>query len=202
MDYRDYNDYELVEFIYEGNEEANNIILEKYTPMINNLASKMIKHCNNNGIDYNDLCQEGYIGLNYAINHFNEEKNTVFYTYVKKCIERKMISTLIASNRLKHRFLNESISFDNDNNILDKTLKDELNNPEFIIENIELEENLIKNVKKKLTDYEEQVFELLISDFNYKEISDILDKDKKGIDNTIQRIRNKFKEELNKLQKE
>lgn len=202
MDYRDYNDYELVEFIYEGNEEANNIILEKYTPMINNLASKMIKHCNNNGIDYNDLCQEGYIGLNYAINHFNEEKNTVFFTYVKKCIERKMISTIISSNRLKHRFLNESISFDNEKNTLDKTLRDELNNPEFIVESLELEENLIKNIKKKLTNLEEQVFELLISDFNYKEISDILDKDKKAIDNAIQRIRNKFKEELNKLQNE
>lgn len=202
MDYSDFNDYELIEFICEGNEDANNIIIKKYTPVINILASKMIKFCNNNGIDYNDLRQEGFIGLNYALSHFSEEKNTVFYTYVKKCIERRMISTVISSNRLKHKFLNEAISFDNDSNMLDKTLKDDLNNPEFIVENIELEENLIKKVKRKLTDYEEQVFELMIADFNYREIAEILEKDKKAIDNAIQRIRNKFKEELNKLRKE
>ena len=108
-----------------------------------------------------------------------------------------MISTVISSNRLKHKFLNEAISFDNDSNMLDKTLKDDLNNPEFIVENIELEENLIKNVKRKLTDYEEQVFELMIADFNYREIAEILEKDKKAIDNAIQRIRNKVKETLN-----
>ena len=197
MDYSDFNDYELIEFIAEGNEDANNIIIKKYTPVINLLANKMIKFCNNNGIDYNDLCQEGFIGLNYALSHFSEEKNTVFYTYVKKCIERRMISTVISSNRLKHKFLNEAISFDNDSNMLDKTLKDDLNNPEFIVENIELEENLIKNVKRKLTDYGEQVFELMIADFNYREIAEILEKDKKAIDNAIQRIRNKVKETLN-----
>ena len=197
MDYSNYNDYELLDFIYEGNEEANNIILEKYDPLISSIATKMLKYCRNSGLDYNDLRQEGFIGFNYAISHFTEEKNTVFYTYVKKCIERRMISTVISSNRLKHKFLNEAISFDNDSNMLDKTLKDDLNNPEFIVENIELEENLIKNVKRKLTDYEEQVFELMIADFNYREIAEILEKDKKAIDNAIQRIRNKVKETLN-----
>ena len=160
MNYRDYNDYELLEFVAEGNEDANNIIIEKYYPLISNIASKMIKYCNNTGIDYNDLKQEGFIGLNYALNHFSEEKNTMFYTFVKKCVERKILSAVIASNRLKHKLLNESISIDNDDNILDKTLKDELNNPELIIENLELEENLINTVKKRLTNFEEQVFEL------------------------------------------
>lgn len=197
MDYNDYNDYELIEFIAEGSEDANNIIIEKYKPLINNIASKMIKHCKNNGIDYNDLCQEGYIGLNYAISHFSEEKNTIFFTYVKKCIERKMISVIIGSTRLKHKALNESLSIDDESNMLEKTLKDN-NNPESIIENLEIEEKLIKSIKKKLTDYEEQVFELLISDFNYKEIADILEKDSKAIDNAIQRIKIKVKDAIDK----
>ena len=196
MDYSNYNDYELLEFISEGNEDANNIIIEKYTPLINNIASKMIKYCKNNGIDYNDLRQEGFIGLNYALSHFSEEKNTIFYTYVKKCIERKVLSAVISSNRQKHKFLNDSLSYDDDDNILDKILKDVQNNPELIIENLELEENLINSIKKKLTNYEEQVFELMLTDFNYKEIADILDKDKKAIDNAIQRIRSKVKDTI------
>ena len=196
MNYKDYNDYELLGFVSEGNDDANNIIIKKYTPLINSIASKMIKHCQNNGIEYSDLRQEGLIGLNYAINHFSEKKNTVFYTYVKTCIERKMLSAIVSSTRLKHKILNESVSFDNDDIMLDRILKDDLNNPELIVENLELEKNLTKNVKKKLTDFEEQVFELMLTDFNYKEIASILSKDKKAIDNAIQRIRNKVKETI------
>ena len=194
MDYSNYNDYELLDFIYEGNEEANNIILEKYDPLIGSIANKMLKYCHNNGLDYNDLRQEGYIGLNYAIIHFREEKNVVFYTYVKKCIERKIISTIIGSTRLKHKALNDSFSFDTDDKILDRWFKSESSNTSKIVENAELEEEIIKKVKKKLTNLEEQVFELMISDFNYKEIADILDKDSKAIDNAIQRIRVKVKD--------
>lgn len=202
MNYRDYNDYELLEFVAEGNEEANNIIIKKYTPLINNIASKMIKYCNNNGIDFDDLKQEGFIGLNYAIDHFCEEKNTLFYSYVKKCIERKILSTVISSNRQKHRVLNDSVSYDDDDNVLDKILKDEKNNPELIIETIELEKDLVKSIKKRLTNNEEQVFELMLAEFNYKEIADLLDKEPKAIDNAIQRIRNKVKDTIKERKKQ
>ena len=194
MNYSNYNDYELLDFIYEGNEEANNIILEKYDPLISSIATKMLKYCRNSGLDYNDLRQEGFIGFNYAISHFTEEKNTVFYTYVKKCIERKIISTVIAATRLKHKALNDAMSFDADDKILDRKFKSDSSNPLYIVENAELEEEIIRKVKKKLTNLEEQVFELMINDFNYKEIADILDKDSKAIDNAIQRIRIKVKE--------
>lgn len=201
MEYADYNDYELLEFICEGNEEANNIIIKKYTPLINSIASKMVKSCNNNGIDYNDLVQEGFIGLNYALRHFVEEKNNTFYTYVKTCIERKMLSFLQSSNRLKHKVLNDSLSFDNDDNMLDKILTDVFDNPEVILENIESENELFKRVKKKLAHFEEQVFELMVNGFDYKEIANILDKDKKAVDNAIQRIRIKVKEAINEMEK-
>ncbi len=198
MEYIDYNDYELIDFIAEGNEEANNIIIEKYTPLINSIANKMMKYCKNNGIDYNDLKQEGFIGLNDAIIHFSDRKNVLFYTYAKKCIERRIVSSLVSASRLKYKALNDSISFDDESNFLDKMLKDDSNNPELIIENNEIEEKLIKDIKKRLTDYEEQVFELMLSNFSYREIADILDKNPKAIDNAIQRIRLKVKEALKK----
>ena len=106
MEYIDYNDYELIDFIAEGNEEANNIIIEKYTPLINSIANKMMKYCKNNGIDYNDLKQEGFIGLNDAITHFSDRKNVLFYTYAKKCIERRIVSSLVSASRLKYKALN------------------------------------------------------------------------------------------------
>ena len=192
----EYNDYELVCYISEGNEEANNIMLEKYQPLINSISLKMLKYCGNNGIEYNDLKQEGMIGLTHAINTFSDQKNSSFYTYAKTCIERKIISAVISSNRLKHKVLNESISYDSEDNILDKTLKDDRSNPEKIITSVDIENNLITDVKKKLTDFEDSVFGLMISGFTYREIADILDKEPKSIDNAIQRIRSKVKDTM------
>ncbi len=193
MDYKDYNDYELLNYIAEGNEDANNIIIKKYEPLIIGIANKMFAYCKNNGLDKNDLIQEGMIGLNHAIDRYHEQGDTLFYTYAKKCIERKIISVVIGSNRNKNKILNESISYDDEENLLLKVLKDTSPNPEELMIDMEHEKDFILKVKETLTDLESQVFELLISGFKYKEIAEILDKGQKSIDNAIQRIKNKIK---------
>ena len=193
MEYKDFNDYELLNYIAEGNEDANNIIIKKYEPLINKIAIKMLPYCKNNGLEKSDLIQEGMIGLNHAIDRYREQKDALFYTYAKKCIERKIISVVIASNRNKNKILNESISYDDEENLLIKFIKSQTPSPEEQVLNLELEENLLLKIKENLTDLEEQVFELFISGFKYKEISEILDKDHKSIDNAIQRIKSKIK---------
>ncbi len=193
MEYKDFNDYELLNYIQEGNEDANNIIIKKYEPLINKIAIKMLPYCKNNGLEKSDLVQEGMIGLNHAIERYHEQKDVLFYTYAKKCIQRKMISVVISSNRNKNKILNESISYDDDENQFLKFIKSENPSPEEEIINIELEENLLHKIKVSLTDLEDQVFSLLISGFKYREIAEMLDKDGKSIDNTIQRIKVKIK---------
>ena len=197
MEYKDFNDYELLDYIAEGNEDANNIIIKKYEPLINKIAIKMLPFCKNNGLEKSDLIQEGMIGLNHAIERYQEKEDVLFYTYAKKCIERKIISVVIASNRNKNRILNESISYDDDENLLLKFIKSQTPSPEEEILNLEIEEDLLIKIKSVLTDLEEQVFSLFISGFKLKEIAEILDKDYKSIDNAIQRIKNKIKNSLN-----
>ena len=196
MDYKDFNDYELLSYIAEGNEEANNIIIKKYEPLINKIALKILPFCKNNGLDLSDLVQEGMIGLNHAIEKYHEMGSALFYTYANKCIERKMISVVISSNRNKNKILNESISYDDDENLLLKFIKDSSPSPEEVLISEELEEKLLSKIKGKLTDLEEQVFTLLINGFKYKEIAQILDKEEKSIDNTIQRLKSKIKKVL------
>lgn len=193
MDYKDFNDYELVSYIAEGNEDANNILIKKYEPLITTIASKMLPFCRNNGLDINDLVQEGMIGLNHAIDRYQEQGDTLFYTYAKKCIERKIISVVVGSRRNKNKVLNESISYDDDENSLIKVLKDSSPNPEEILLDMEYQEDFLVEMKNKLTDFEAQVFELLVSGFKYKEIATLLEKDEKSIDNAIQRIKGKLK---------
>lgn len=195
MDYKTLNDYELISYVNESNEEANNLLIQKYEPLINKIANKMINYCPNSGLDVNDLIQEGRIGLNHAISYFNEQKDITFYTYAKKCIERKMISVVTSTKRLKHKALNDSISYDVDIDgvSFDKILKDDESNPEKIILNLNEQEILTSKINEKLTNFEKEVFELMVSNFTYKEIAVILDKDSKQIDNAIQRIKNKVK---------
>lgn len=197
MNYKDYNDYELLSYINE-NEESNELIYEKYRPLIEKSAKKFLKYSKYNGLDLNDLVQEGFIGLNKAIKSFNDAKDTSFYTYAKTLIERNQISSLIGSNRLKHKFLNESIPLDisvsEDENIdLGDLIGDNKNNPENVITDIESSNNLIERINEVLTDFERQVFHLKISGFNYIEIAELLEKDSKQIDNAIQRIKTKIK---------
>lgn len=201
MKYTEYNDYELLNYISDNNEDAKNILFEKYEPLINSIAHKMLNYTRNTGLELNDLIQEGMIGLSNAMEHFKESKETLFYTYAKLCIERKILDLVISSRRQKHKILNESISFEftdeeGNESSLEYLLKDNSENPEFILLNDETEEEFLSLAKQQLTDLEERVFELKINGFDYKEISEILDKDPKAIDNALQRIKNKLRKVL------
>jgi len=198
MNYRDYNDFELLSYVSDCNEEASEVLFEKYRPLISATANRLYYYCRNTGLEINDLIQEGMLGLNLAINSFNSEKETSFYTYAKKCIERRIISLVVASRRLKHKFLNESLSFEINDEVSqsfihEKNLEDNSYNPEEILLNSESFEELIKEVSSHLTEFEVQVFELKLHGFDYKEIAEILDKDTKSIDNALQRIKVKIK---------
>ena len=146
--------------------------------------------------------QEGMIGLNHAMEYFNEHKDITFYTYAKTCIERSIISVIVSAKRLKHKALNESISLniEEEDNSLEKLLRDDNSNPEEIIVDSEMTEELIDKIRMRLTDFEVQVFDLMIGYFSYREIAELLDKDKKQIDNAIQRIKAKAKEEIKKFE--
>ena len=140
------------------------------------------------------------LGLNSAINHYKDNKDTLFFTYAKTCIERKIISSVISANRQKHRILNDSISFElnfNDDYInLETFLGDSEYNPENIIISNETNEELINKITDILTDFEMQVLQLKLDGFEYKEIAEVIDKDVKSVDNAIQRIRIKIKRYL------
>ena len=196
MNYKDFNDYELLDHIYSCNEDANEIMIYKYRPLTVNLAKKLIKYCNG-GIDLNDLIQEGLVGLNEAVNSFREDKETNFGTYAKLCIERRMYSLVKSTRTYKNKILNESISLeDEDENNIDRFLVDNRTNPSEMVEENDYQEKVLIELNNQLTDLEKQVFELKKNDFNYKVIAEILDKDPKVIDNTIQRIKTKLKKIL------
>lgn len=203
MEYKEYNDYELLNYIHENHEEASNILYQKYKPYIQKCARKLYPYVKSSGADLNDLVQEGMLGLTNAITHFNEQNENTFYTFATTCIRRKMLSLVVATKRLKNKILNESISIDSVDDIgdaysLDYLFGDETSNPENVLMNSEYESYLMDFAKEKLTSLESAVFELKMSGFGYREISELLDKDVKVIDNALQRMKLKLKEIIQK----
>lgn len=193
MNYKEFNDYEVLDQVHSCNEDANEILLYKYRPLIINLAKKLIPYCQG-GVDLNDLIQEGMLGLNEAINSFREDKEANFGTYARICIRRRIVSLAKSTRTQKNMILNDSISIeDEDSNFLDRFLIDNSFDPSTMVEEYDSQEYLINKLNEKLTDYESQVFELKKDGFDYKEIADILEKDPKAIDNAIQRIKAKLK---------
>ncbi len=199
MKYSEMNDYELLSYVSE-NESANEMIFKKYKPLIVETANRLYVYCKKMGVEINDLIQEGMVGLNKAINSFNESHETTFYTYASKCINRSIISYIVRLGRLKNKILNNSVFLElNDedqSNGFGKSLADNSYNPENILISEESKKEILDIIDNDLTDFEKEVINLKINGFKYKEIADMLGKDVKYIDNCIQKIKNKIRLKL------
>ena len=115
------DDYELVYLAQEGNEDAINIIYDKYKPIIIKKSKNAIVFVTHHGIEINDIMQEGFIGLEEAIRNFSQDSEASFYTFATLCIDRQILNFLRKINGNKDRVLNEAIMLDDS---LEKTLKD------------------------------------------------------------------------------
>lgn len=190
------NDSYLLDQIHEGNEEARELLFKKYEPFIKNTAKRYVKSCENLGIDENDLAQEAMLTFINVIEKYSPDKDNLFFTYLRTAVENKLVSLIIKARRPKYNMPTVPLTSEEDD--LDYLLKDYSYNPEtYFMENEHITE-LQKKISDVLTPFEEQVLMLKINNFNYKEIAQILDKDTKSIDNTLQRIRNKAKKIVNR----
>lgn len=185
----EYNDYELISLAKEGNEDAINIIYQKYKPIIVSKSKEAIVRASHHGIEISDIMQEGYIGLDEAINDFSETDNTSFYTFAVLCINRQIINYLRKTTGGKDKILNEAVAIDE---YVEKSLKDDFD-AEFSLIFKEYEKKIIKQIEISLTDFEKEVFKLRIDGYNFDEIANTLNKDIKSIYNTFHRIKAKIK---------
>lgn len=192
MNYKDFNDFELLDYIYGQNEDANEILLYKYRPLIVSIAKKY--QPKDGTFDLNDLVQEGMLALNSAITNYNDSKNANFGTFAKLCIERRVANYIRSFRRDKNKVLSEAISYDlEEDNSMDKFLADRSLEPLTMVTNLEDDKLLVEQINKDLTKLEQEVFHLKLKGYDYKEIAKRLNKSPKAVDNTIQRIKVKIK---------
>ncbi len=203
-DYRDFlDDGELLYMISDNNEEASEAIYKKYEPVISYFAKKYSSYIDGKGIDYNDLYQEGLIGLMQAIDKFKDQKDIKFSTFAFLCIKRKIISLVRDVNRKKHSALNDSYSIDykqeDDTRSFDNILTTNYNGIEELLVNKEKDEYFNKRINEDLSSFEKTVYDLRLNNFSYEEISHILNKTPKSIDGALARIKLKIKNILDEI---
>ena len=185
----EYNDYDLVSLAKEGNEDAINIIYQKYKPIIVKKSQNMIIRASHHGIEISDIMQEGYIGLEEAIMNFNEKDEASFYTFAMLCINRQIINYLRKTTGGKDKILNDAVAIDE---YVEKNMKDDYDT-EFSFIYKEYEKDITSEIEKQLTDFEFNVFKMKMNGYSFEEIANNLNRDLKSIYNTFQRIKVKVK---------
>lgn len=200
MEYKQSNDYEILYLINDDNEMAYGIIFSKYKPIISHFARELRNKFYNIGVEYDDLYQEGMIGLNEAIKKYNTNNSNTFYTLAILCIKREMQRLIIHSTRGKNILLNNAKSIDDfifDNGLtLEETIYDERQIIDFYLKESNFYEYFL-NIKYKLNVRYMPIFELKINGFSNTEISILLDIPYKRVDNALYNIKKCIRKILN-----
>lgn len=190
MDYKKLNDYEVVYMVRENDEEAREIIFNKYIPIVRRIASDHLSLAKMARIEYEDLVQEGLIALNEAINKYNEHSGVLFYTFLCVCVERRILTYCRKMNSSKHYLLNTSLDDEYIYSVSDNDVF------EAYFNEINLERKFV-SFKNLFDIVESNIFELRYNGFSYKEISKLLDIPVSTIDGKLCKIRRILKETLN-----
>lgn len=188
------SDDELVKSAKLGDDASIEVLVDRYKPHISLKTRTYFLR----GADKEDIMQEGMIGLIKAIRDYKADKQVSFKSFAELCITRQIITAVKAATRQKHIPLNSYVSLygnsdgDEERAPLDLIDSSTRFNPE---EYIIMRENLKKideQILKLLSKFEKNVLECYLTGKSYQEISAMLDRPVKSIDNALQRIKRKL----------
>ncbi len=175
----------LVSKAKEGDSNSLTTLIKRYSDMV---FQKSLSFKQLSGIDYEDLYQEGMIGLLGAVYSFDDSKDVLFSTFASTLVTRKMLSALRNANNKANIPLHSYISIDEEINLRSYSPTPE----DLLLFNEEIE-RINSFVEDNLSKTEKKVFKLNMLGLSYNEIAEILDCNEKSVDNALQRIRKKIR---------
>ena len=168
MNYKKYNDYELIYNVRENDDSSYNDLFNKYIPIMKRLAYTYYNNYKNYGYDLDDFQQEAYIAFHSAVNSFNEGKDSLFYTFVILCINRALLSFCRKISCEMKNISNQYLINIDDNNIIGTSNIDEYCDYNDL-------RSFFNRIYLELGFEDSCIFELRYNGFSYKEISVLLD---------------------------
>ena len=180
LTYQKHNDYEIINLIREGNDEALELMFDKYSRLI---SKKIFKF--NLYFEYDDMYQEGMMILYKSINSFDEIYAKSFTRYFELNLERKFITILTKHIRRKEIFRNnENYIYETNHNINQNSVYYDL---------------LKKEIAKILTNTEHLVYTLReLNNYSITYIKENHGLSDKVIYNSLHRAKVKIKKHFNK----
>lgn len=179
-----------------GDGESMELILKSFKSKVNAICREYFLV----GSDFDDILQEGMIGLYKAIQTYDETKNNNFSSFASLCIHHQIQSAIKVANSKKNIPLNEYYSITNEGEIEnedDKSPQIVLVTKDRVVETISLEKEknstIIKQIKDILNEQQFRVLTYYLNGYSYNEIATIIDEKTKRVDNIIQQIKRKLK---------
>ena len=160
-------------------------LLTNYKPLVSKIARQYFVV----GGEFDDLVQEGMIGLYKAIKNFDETKDASFKTFASLCITRQMVSAIRKTKTIKGKMFLELLD-DELISTLD-TISD-VENPEELAISKQKGEYINKEIQDNLSEFELKVLLKYCSGLTYENIAAECDVSKKSVDNALSRIRSKL----------
>lgn len=190
-------DLELIQRVRAGDEGARDAIVVKYVPMV----KYIIRNFYSSFLDFEDLLQEGLIGLLNAIEEYKPEEYEVkFSSFAYICIIRRVYNVIKQSTGNKHRLLNEATSLQTPVGTEDSRLvmdfvaaQMEQFDPELVMEEKYVNEVIAQVLKNHLSILEYAVISRLLKGYSPREIEEEIGVGLKVIDNARTRVRSKVK---------
>lgn len=188
------SDEELVCLYRRGDENALDVLINRYRRFVRSRVTKYFLV----GADNEDIFQEGMIGFYKAVKDFDENNTASFKTFASLCITRQIITAIKTATRQKHIPLNSYVSLykqaygvTDDKTLMDTVSGDVISDPEKIVIDRENYDGFEYKINKALSKLELKVLALYLEGRTYQEISELINKDIKSVDNALQRIKKK-----------
>ena len=183
------SDEQLVVKAQSGDGAAMEALLSRYKNAVRAKARSFFLA----GGETEDLIQEGMVGLYFAVNAYDGERNgrMSFKNFAYMCISRRIIDAVKIASREKNVPLNNYVSIFEPN----FDLPDERSADEELIRTEDRTE-LLEKMGKLLSDFEFRIVVMYMDGMSYARIAEITGKDTKSIDNALQRSKKKLTEVL------
>lgn len=193
-------DLELIQKVRAGDASARDSLVLKYIPMV----KYIIRNYYSSFLDFEDLVQEGLIGLLSAIDEYKPEQYDVkFSSFAYLCIIRRVYNVIKQATGNKHRLLNEAASLqtpigsDESRSIMDLVAAPLGQfDPEKAIEEKYVDEAIAQVLRNHLSLLEYAVIIRLLKGYSAREIKEEIGVGLKVIDNARTRVRTKLRKLL------
>ena len=175
------------------NEEFSTWNEDDFARHYSRLVSRCVRPLFLQGGDYDDLYQEGMIGLLQAVRKYDPDRSDSFEAFATLCIKNRLYDAVRKHAALSEKdfLVNQAIQA-----MADRSADEILNDPEAEVLANESAKEIKMVLSGLLSAFEASVLDPYLEGYTALEIAGKLNKPVKSVDNAIRRIRNKLKRYL------